>query len=77
LVYGREDKVGTEENALELHRRIPGSRLVFIEDAAHFVVREQPERVLQAIGEFVDGLPGSSDELARQAVSHGESEKPR
>jgi 3-oxoadipate enol-lactonase len=77
LVYGREDKVGTEENALELHRRLPGSRLVFIEDAAHFVVREQPERVLQAIGEFVDGLPGSSDELARRAVSHGESEKPR
>jgi pimeloyl-ACP methyl ester carboxylesterase len=61
LIYGREDKAGTEENALELHRRIPGSRLVFVEDAAHLVIREQPERVLQVIEEFVSGLPRPSE----------------
>jgi pimeloyl-ACP methyl ester carboxylesterase len=77
LVYGREDRVGTEENALELHRRLPGSRLVFIEDAAHFVIREQPERVLQAIGEFVDGLPRASDEIESQALGDDGSEQQR
>lgn len=56
LIYGREDRMGTATNARDLHARLPGSRLVFVDDAAHFVIREQPERVLAEITRFVPNL---------------------
>ncbi|MCZ6619086.1 MAG: alpha/beta hydrolase [Gammaproteobacteria bacterium] len=56
LLYGREDKNGTPENAEDLAGRIPGSRLVFIEQAGHFVVREAPARVLEELLEFALAL---------------------
>ena len=53
LIYGREDKNGTPENAEDLARRLPDSRLVMIENAGHFVVREAPDRVASEIARFV------------------------
>jgi 3-oxoadipate enol-lactonase len=44
LLYGADDLVGHAENAEDLHRRLPRSKLVFIEQAGHFVISEQPER---------------------------------
>ena len=44
LLYGADDRVGHRENAEDLHRALPGSKLVYIEDAGHFVVAEQGER---------------------------------
>ena len=60
LLYGSEDKFGTRENAWELHRRLPTSRLVFIEDAGHLVIREQPVRVFEEISAFVAELETST-----------------
>ena len=44
LLYGADDLVGTAENAEDLHRRLPHSKLVYIEQAGHFVISEQAER---------------------------------
>jgi proline iminopeptidase len=37
----------------EMHRRIPGSRLVIIEDASHLCFAEQPERFNEVINSFL------------------------
>ncbi len=53
LVYGQEDKNGTPENAADLDRRLSDSRLVMIEGAGHFVIREAADRVFDEIRDFV------------------------
>jgi 3-oxoadipate enol-lactonase len=53
LVYGSDDKFGTPDNARDLNQRLRGSRLIFIEDAGHLVIREQSGRVFEEIAAFV------------------------
>lgn len=54
LLYGRHDRQATEANARDLRARLPDARLVFIDDAAHLVVREQPERILAEVRRFLE-----------------------
>ena len=56
LIYGDEDKNGTPENANDLHRRIEKSELVMLKNAGHFVVREQEDKVFDAIRGFTGRL---------------------
>ncbi|MBI4768472.1 MAG: alpha/beta hydrolase [Deltaproteobacteria bacterium] len=56
LIYGTEDAFGTLENAEDLARRIPGARLHFIDQAGHFVIREQPGRVIELMTAFAKSL---------------------
>jgi 3-oxoadipate enol-lactonase len=56
LVYGSEDGNGTAANANDLAARLPGSKLRFIEQAGHFVIREQPDQVLALMREFARSL---------------------
>ena len=53
LLYGTEDRFGTVDNARDLDNRIKNSRLIFFEGAGHFVIREQPEGVLEEISNFL------------------------
>jgi pimeloyl-ACP methyl ester carboxylesterase len=39
-----------------MQRRIPGSKLVMIEDSGHMTTAEQPEAVNQALIAFYDSL---------------------
>jgi len=56
IVVGRHD-VGTPVAASEvMHAKIPGSKLVIIEDASHLSNVEQPAAFNQAIGDFLGGL---------------------
>jgi 3-oxoadipate enol-lactonase len=56
LIYGREDRNGTLENAEDLASRLRDGRLHFIDGAGHFVIRETPEIVVQHIGAFLEEL---------------------
>ncbi len=56
LIYGEHDRNGTPANAKDLHARLPSSRLVFVENAGHFVIREAEERVVDEILRFVSAL---------------------
>ena len=53
LLYGTEDRFGHTDNARDLAERLKNSRLVFIEGAGHFAIREKPERTLAEITGFV------------------------
>jgi pimeloyl-ACP methyl ester carboxylesterase len=53
IAWATEDKVFPRAHAEELARRIPDSRLEWIEDARTFVPVDQPERVAQLIRDFV------------------------
>jgi pimeloyl-ACP methyl ester carboxylesterase len=54
IVWGVEDKRKTDAEAAELQNSIAGSRLVRIEEAAHYVHEEQPQRSAQAIIDALD-----------------------
>jgi 3-oxoadipate enol-lactonase len=57
LVIGsRHDPVYPPGIAHEIAERIPGARLVMLEDAGHVSNLEQPERFNQALAQFLDGL---------------------
>lgn len=60
LIYGREDRNGTPANAADLAQRIAGADLHFIEEAGHFVVREQPARVQSLMRDFAAALPADA-----------------
>ena len=53
LLYGTEDRFGTPENAKDLNQKLEGSRLVFIDGAGHFAIREEPDRVFEEIQKFI------------------------
>jgi 3-oxoadipate enol-lactonase len=53
LLYGADDLVGHRENAEDLHRALPNSTLIYIEQAGHFVISEQGERFAQEVLRWV------------------------
>jgi 3-oxoadipate enol-lactonase len=53
LIYGKHDRDGTPENAKDLHACLADSKLVVIEDAGHFAIRETENQVLEAVLDFV------------------------
>jgi pimeloyl-ACP methyl ester carboxylesterase len=56
VITGREDHFAPPEKAEDLQRRIPGARLVIIDDAGHTLSSEQPAAFNAAIEEFVGHL---------------------
>ena len=56
LIYGADDKVGHPQNAEDLHRALPNSKLVYIKDAGHFVIVEQAERFATEILDWINEL---------------------
>ena len=56
LIYGNEDKNGTRQNARDLEARLMNARLVMLQDAGHFVVRERENEVLTEVTGFVETL---------------------
>lgn len=53
LIYGDKDNNGTRENAEDLARRLPDSRLEYIRDAGHFAIREKEDRTLALLLDFI------------------------
>lgn len=54
LLYGAEDQIGHGANAEDLHRTLAHSKLVYINEAGHFVVAEQPERFSSEISSWIE-----------------------
>ena len=53
LLYGADDLVGHRDNAEDLHRRLPQSKLRYIEQAGHFVISEQGERFAAEVRRWI------------------------
>ena len=56
VVWGRHDMVTPVEAAEELHAKVKGSRLVWLENCGHVPMLEAPEAFAAAIEGFVDEL---------------------
>lgn len=56
LVWSRGDRLFPESDAEELHRRIAGSTLTFVDGARTFAQIDQPAAVLAALEPFLDGV---------------------
>jgi len=56
VICGDEDKMTPPSLSEEIHRSIPGSRLVIIPGAGHFVMMEQAEAFNEALRSFVTAL---------------------
>ena len=53
ILWGADDPFAPVAGAHRFHREIPGSRLVVIDGAAHFLVEDAPERVAREIVDFL------------------------
>jgi haloalkane dehalogenase len=53
LLWGAEDKFAPLSGAKRFAREIPGSRLVAIDSAGHFVFDQEPERTTREVCEFL------------------------
>ncbi len=54
VIVGKDDAGTPVAMAEDIHRALPGSKLVIIPDAAHLSNLEQPDAFNQALGDFVD-----------------------
>ncbi len=53
IIRGRDDVYLSAEISEKLHREIPGSRLVEIPEAGHFIQVDQPERLVEELRAFL------------------------
>jgi haloalkane dehalogenase len=66
IVWGAKDEFAPVAGAYRFHKEIPGSTLVVLEDAGHFLMEDDPARVTREIRDF----------LSAQAVAAGAQEQP-
>ena len=57
ILVGQHDAITPPSSAEVMNKAIPRSKMVVIPDAGHMTPMEQPERVTQAMREFLDSLP--------------------
>jgi haloalkane dehalogenase len=53
ILWGEEDRFAGVQMAERFHEELPGSELVLLEGAGHFVWDDQPERAAQALVDFL------------------------
>jgi len=53
ILWGEEDKFASVKMAHRFHEELPGSELVVLEGARHFVWDDQPERATRALVDFL------------------------
>jgi 3-oxoadipate enol-lactonase len=56
VIVGKDDAGTPVAMAEEIHRALPGSKLVVIPDAAHLSNLEQPDAFNRALGDFIDNV---------------------
>jgi pimeloyl-ACP methyl ester carboxylesterase len=53
LLWGAKDEFAPVAGGYRFQKEIPGSRLVVLDDAGHFLMEDDPERVAEEIGTFL------------------------
>jgi haloalkane dehalogenase len=53
IVWGARDEFAPVAGAYRFHKEIPGSTLVVLDEAGHFLMEDDPDRVTREIGEFL------------------------
>jgi pimeloyl-ACP methyl ester carboxylesterase len=73
IVWGEDDPIIPVEHGIEAHEAIPGSRLEVFEDAGHFPHRNDPDRFVDLLIDFVEHtVPAEvDDERWREMLRSG------
>lgn len=66
ILAGRHDWICPVEFSEELHRLIPGSRLLILADSSHSIRVDEPAAMLGAIGEFISARAAGDVSTARR-----------
>jgi pimeloyl-ACP methyl ester carboxylesterase len=76
IVWGTDDPIIPLEHGRAAHELVPGSRLVEIEGAGHWPQLDEPDRLVEAIGEFIEEtIPYRFDiERMREQLQQGPPE---
>lgn len=61
VVFGDDDGLIPRDALTVPEENAPRTRVVFVPDAGHFAVGDQPERIARIIGEFLDELGAGGD----------------
>ena len=56
LIQGVDDPLATGDYEEEIHRAVPGSKLIKMKDAGHFPMVEKPDEFNQALDAFLSGM---------------------
>jgi haloalkane dehalogenase len=56
IVWGAKDEFAPVAGGYRFQKEIPGSKLVVLDEAGHFLMEDEPERVAGEIGSFLAGL---------------------
>ena len=56
IIVGKDDRITPVEQSEKLHRLIPNSKLVIIDNAGHLILYEKPKEINKLIYEFVSSL---------------------
>ena len=65
IIWGSLDPFAPVSGAYRFARMLPGARLVLLEDAGHWLIEEQPERVAGEIAQFAAELVRASSTSVR------------
>jgi pimeloyl-ACP methyl ester carboxylesterase len=65
IVWGTDDPIIPVEHGRAAHELIPGGQLVEIEGAGHWPHLDEPDRLVEAIGEFMEETPPYQFDLER------------
>ena len=76
IVWGTDDPIIPVEHGRAAHELIPGSKLIEIEGPGHWPQLDEPDRLVEAIGEFIeDTVPYRFDiERMREQLQQGPPE---
>lgn len=56
LIFGKQDRMVSPRSGQALMDEIPGARLELVPDAGHMVMLEQPDRVGELLGDFLNSI---------------------
>jgi haloalkane dehalogenase len=59
IVWGANDQFAPVGGGYRFEKQISGSKLVVLEEAGHFLMEDEPERVADEISEFLAGITGT------------------
>ena len=61
MVWGAKDQFAPVAGGHRFEKEIPGSRLVVLDEAGHFLMEDEPERVAQEIADFLSEVAARAE----------------
>jgi pimeloyl-ACP methyl ester carboxylesterase len=60
ILWGAKDQFAPVGGGHRFHKQIPGSQMVVLEGAGHFLMEDQPEKVAQEVATFLSGVTAAA-----------------